>query len=463
MTIAERNAVHLIVMQRALDGTGAQVRVDTTKTGARVLRWVRTTVEAAVLVLWCALSSSAQIIDHTSYPLFDQMPPAVLQQALATRVEFADRSVGVNVWDGFRTCLAVPYTSAPSSCRTIRTGLTPEPWTPLVANVTFHGWVGLGLPNEMAGCNSEGLSSWQGYLPCWRSYITPRLNDYDVIGLFPDYTIGGNSNAAANFYTNLPGSYDAYDLLNFELSIAPKKVIWYGVSIPKADQGGSLQRLADFNAAARTFAAAHGSVFLDIGDIESHCWDGSLAVNANGVPIQCADWGSETSGGHLTYGHAKVRMAKYVLIATAIANGWNPFAPPIQPLTISCPSDQTVQASSLEGAIVNFPLATTTGGVAPVVVTPDLMSGGLFPIGTTTVTQTATDAQPVSVVCTFTITVSPPLIYSMSAYRVGNGGYDALSLEATTAPNLTTTITVTVSDGQGRTETKTVSPVTLGP
>jgi hypothetical protein len=104
-------------------------------------------------------------------------------------------------------------------------------------------------------------------------------------------------------------------------------VVWFGASIAKTDEstgGAAQQRLADFNARARLFAMEHDQVFIDIGDIESHCWDGTLTTNAQGHPIQCSDWGREAVGGHLTYGAAKVRMAKLWIVALARLAGWRP-------------------------------------------------------------------------------------------------------------------------------------------
>lgn len=62
-----------------------------------------------------------------------------------------------------------------------------------------------------------------------------------------------------------------------------------------------------------------------------------------------------------------------------------------------------------------YPKATTTGGATPVSTTcaPDI--GASFPIGTTTVTCTATDAQSRTASCAFPVTVQPSLKLSASA------------------------------------------------
>lgn len=62
-----------------------------------------------------------------------------------------------------------------------------------------------------------------------------------------------------------------------------------------------------------------------------------------------------------------------------------------------------------------YPKATTTGGATPVSTTcaPDI--GASFPIGTTTVTCTATDAQSRTASCAFPVTVQPSLKLTASA------------------------------------------------
>ena len=57
---------------------------------------------------------------------------------------------------------------------------------------------------------------------------------------------------------------------------------------------------------------------------------------------------------------------------------------------------------------VTFPAPTTTGGVSPVQVSCNRMSGSAFPVGATPVQCTATDAVATTRSCTFTVTVTAP-------------------------------------------------------
>jgi hypothetical protein len=79
---------------------------------------------------------------------------------------------------------------------------------------------------------------------------------------------------------------------------------------------------------------------------------------------------------------------------------------------ITCPANITVNATAgICGANVTYPPATATGAPAPVI-TYSQASGTFFPVGTTTVTATATNSCG-TVSCSFTITVvdnQPPTI-----------------------------------------------------
>jgi hypothetical protein len=78
-------------------------------------------------------------------------------------------------------------------------------------------------------------------------------------------------------------------------------------------------------------------------------------------------------------------------------------------LSVTCPSDMTVSASSSSGATVNF-TATGTTTCPPLTIMANPPSGSFFPIGTTVVTVTASDACLDTNICTFKVTVNPPPI-----------------------------------------------------
>jgi lysophospholipase L1-like esterase len=89
----------------------------------------------------------------------------------------------------------------------------------------------------------------------------------------------------------------------------------------------------------------------------------------------------------------------------------SPTPPPPAPpgaLAITCPATVTVQANSTAPIPVTIPPATTTGGTAPVTVSCPAPPGGVFPIGTTRLTCTATDARQQTASCSFDVIVQPP-------------------------------------------------------
>ena len=76
-----------------------------------------------------------------------------------------------------------------------------------------------------------------------------------------------------------------------------------------------------------------------------------------------------------------------------------------EPLAIICPADIITSAAPGECTVaVNF-AAATTGGQPPVTIECNPPSGTAFPIGTTTVNCTATDAAGNEAACAFTVTV----------------------------------------------------------
>ena len=80
------------------------------------------------------------------------------------------------------------------------------------------------------------------------------------------------------------------------------------------------------------------------------------------------------------------------------------------PPVISCPANITLEPSCPTGAIATYatPTATDNCGVQSVVRSAGLASGSVFPIGTSTVTHTATDIYGNTSSCSFTVTVLTP-------------------------------------------------------
>ncbi len=81
----------------------------------------------------------------------------------------------------------------------------------------------------------------------------------------------------------------------------------------------------------------------------------------------------------------------------------------VSPINLSCPGNMTVTATSGDGAVV-FYTATAASDCSPVWLTCNPPSGSTFPVGTTTVTCTASDCCGTSTNCCFLVTVLKPTL-----------------------------------------------------
>lgn len=87
-----------------------------------------------------------------------------------------------------------------------------------------------------------------------------------------------------------------------------------------------------------------------------------------------------------------------------------PPPPPPPPVaeapSLSCRSDVSIGTVNAAGVDVHFDAPSATNGQAPVLVTCNPGSGAVFPIGSTTVTCTASDSLNRTASCTFGVTIS---------------------------------------------------------
>jgi HYR domain len=85
--------------------------------------------------------------------------------------------------------------------------------------------------------------------------------------------------------------------------------------------------------------------------------------------------------------------------------------PVYPPIVLTCSQDVTVTATSTNGAAVYFTGSAYGGCSAPLTLASSPPSGSTFPVGTTTVTTTASDTCGDSTNCSFSVTVNKPLIF----------------------------------------------------
>jgi lysophospholipase L1-like esterase len=84
---------------------------------------------------------------------------------------------------------------------------------------------------------------------------------------------------------------------------------------------------------------------------------------------------------------------------------------PMQPtptLTLTCPASVTTQSPDGNAVVVTFTGPQTSGGTAPVASTCSSQSGWTYPVGSTPVTCTATDAKQQTASCRFQVNVTAP-------------------------------------------------------
>ena len=110
---------------------------------------------------------------------------------------------------------------------------------------------------------------------------------------------------------------------------------------------------------------------------------------------------------------------------TVVLNGGPPL-PPLDttPPVLSLPANKLVEATGPGGAVVSFvaSAADIVDGTDPVACAP--ASGSLFPVGTTTVNCSATDAHANTTSGSFKVTVNPPPVLTASLAALSKGGDD---------------------------------------
>ena len=102
------------------------------------------------------------------------------------------------------------------------------------------------------------------------------------------------------------------------------------------------------------------------------------------------------------------------------------------------PANITTPATSPAGAVVTYTATANDDRDGALTPTCTPASGSTFPVGTTTVTCTATDAAGNTGTGSFTVTVTPVVVPNKADLKI------TLTGPATTIPNATITLTATV-------------------
>ncbi len=108
----------------------------------------------------------------------------------------------------------------------------------------------------------------------------------------------------------------------------------------------------------------------------------------------------------------------------------------LTPPVITVPPDITAEATNAAGAVVNFSTSALDAVSGALSTTNTPASGSTFPLGTTTVTVTASDVAGNVSSGTFTITVTPAVM-SFDSWAAGIFNEDELADESISGPNAT--------------------------
>ena len=137
---------------------------------------------------------------------------------------------------------------------------------------------------------------------------------------------------------------------------------------------------------------------------------GGVVTTLAGVPLTMGnvDGATQYSGSIFPIGTTSVTYTALDAAANASVASFTVTVAPSGAPVVTVPSNITVEATSASGAIVTYPAATATDSVTTnPTITYSKASGTVFPLGTTTVTVTATDGANNVASSTFTVTVNP--------------------------------------------------------
>lgn len=284
-------------------------RLDASCTG----QWANLTTSQATISADCVEvpppppAPASLVIDHTSLPLFDRVPQALVN---GLRVMSVDRSVGWNISQGIGVCLNTATAQAPSFCKRWAWAdgsyaVPPMVWTahPL-SGWRYFGWPGSTITPELPCTDTSSK------VACFVSYVDAHAAEWDVVSMQPSYLDAGSGIPVADYLA----AYDALRARHPSLTIL----------LHTASLARTVPQTA-FNQAVRAHHAQHGGILVDIADIEAFDPFGVETLNANGEPIISPFYTSEASGGHLGYPSAgMIRLAQAWWIALAQAKGWVP-------------------------------------------------------------------------------------------------------------------------------------------
>ena len=263
------------------------------------------------------------IIDHTTLPLYDQIPANYLDLAERIRFTFMDRSVGANINDGL-TCLAASsWADSASICRRdyIDSSLTTwKTFTSSDANIPAQ----ILFPGGNSRTNIAFVyheATWEADLQYFIDQYPNYTGSTDIFTFQHNYLhVDNGTGIAANYFNANYSGTNIYDVLALESRYPNKTFVYWTTSLARTIGTAEAQ---SFNDQMRAWARANHKILIDVAAIESHSPSGAPCVNAQGYEILCQEYTTEISGGHLgSVSAGKLRIAKAIWIMLAQLAGW---------------------------------------------------------------------------------------------------------------------------------------------
>jgi ELWxxDGT repeat protein len=164
--------------------------------------------------------------------------------------------------------------------------------------------------------------------------------------------------------------------------------------------------------------------------------------------------------GDISPGTASSNPATFALSGTTVffsandgVTGRELWSAPTATFTVVCPAGASTEASSAAGNVLTYAAAKSFGGTAPTTFSYSVPSGARFPLGTTFVAVSATDATGAVVTCTFQETVrdtTAPLVTCPASITINATAVTTpVTWPAPTATDAVSTPVITVSRSSG--------------
>jgi len=237
-------------------------------------------------------------IDHSSLPLFDQIPGEYIDAASKIRLMIRGASVEWNIDNGLNCLWGNFPDRRPSSCFDAH-------------NLKYNrsNWI----------YQSRGNPGWIDKVNDFVTQVDQQSNNFDAFTFAFGYVDGQDFSGYP--LISDPNNFETLYIDKVETLEAahPDKIfIWWTMSLARVGFGNT----QNFNAMVRQYAIEHNKTLLDIADIESYDPEGNLQTNEQGYPVIYQGYTDEKQSGHLNKA-GEERMAKAIWILMARVAGWD--------------------------------------------------------------------------------------------------------------------------------------------